>query len=416
MTRSIATLIILLLATTRAGAAAGDVDTGFGAAGVVALAGGRPLGRATDVKVLADGRILVVSGERVYRLLPTGALDLTFGRRGTASRLQVRARRLAVQADGKIVVTGAHRINSPLLVGRLTENGRLDRAFGRGGTVRIDERRSDESWQAVLDGQGRVVVLFLDTPEGGLVRLLPDGARDASFGTNGVVVEPQFTGNGFTALAVQPDGKILAAVGGSLVRYVDDGRRDTTFGYLNSGTTALGKPGEAHRSAALFPLADGTIVTVGARIWFPYVSFTGVSVGRLLPDGSADPSFGTAGYVSLPVGEYSLGTGGALLADGRIVAVGYGEPDEEPAAAPDLDYFVARFLPDGTPDASFGSGGILSADLLGPVQGHYMSDQATAVAIQPDGAIVAAVTVFDPLLVDARRDPVWGYATRRLGE
>jgi uncharacterized delta-60 repeat protein len=64
--------------------------------------------------------------------------------------------------------------------------------------------------------------------------------------------------------------------------------------------------------------------------------------------------------------------------DGRIVVVG------RDTSSTILDMAVVRYRGDGTLDAGFGAGGIITADFHG--RGEFGQD----VALQPDGKIVAA--------------------------
>jgi uncharacterized delta-60 repeat protein len=92
-------------------------------------------------------------------------------------------------------------------------------------------------------------------------------------------------------------------------------------------------------------------------------------VVRLNPDGSPDSSFGNGGVVVVPV---ALGFAVALQADGKIL-VGAGSFG---------DLAVLRLLPDGRVDTAFGSEGRAFANFGG-------ADVAFALTIQPDGKIVA---------------------------
>ncbi|MFL5780927.1 MAG: hypothetical protein ACJ760_06425, partial [Thermoleophilaceae bacterium] len=102
-----------------------------------------------------------------------------------------------------------------------------------------------------------------------------------------------------------------------------------------------------------------------------------------------DRSFGGDGAVLTPLGgSNAVANGMALQADGKIVVGGAASsPDSEPEA-PAGDSFgpaLARYLPNGTLDPSFGGGD-------GTVLDHYSIDgsQIDAVAVQPDGKIVVA--------------------------
>src|SRR5262249_6572770 len=89
--------------------------------------------------------------------------------------------------------------------------------------------------------------------------------------------------------------------------------------------------------------------------------------------GMLDPTFGSGGIVTTPIGGLNpQGRGLALQADGRIVVSG---------GSGDGPGIVARYLSNGVLDSSFGSGGVI----LGPSGSNYFQ-----VSIQPDGRIIVA--------------------------
>lgn len=111
---------------------------------------------------------------------------------------------------------------------------------------------------------------------------------------------------------------------------------------------------------------DGRIVVVGET-----------QLARHLADGSPDTGFGSGGSARLTVPGGSLDLKGlALQDDGALVAVGLLRSGNI------LDWVVARVLPDGTPDPSFGSGGYATLDFFG------LTDIAYDVAVQSDGFLV----------------------------
>jgi len=79
---------------------------------------------------------------------------------------------------------------------------------------------------------------------------------------------------------------------------------------------------------------------------------------------------------------FDLARSVAIQPNGKIVAAGAA------IIGGGIDFALARYNSDGTLDASFGSGGIVTTDLAGP------QDQANSVAIQPNGKIVAAGIAF----------------------
>jgi uncharacterized delta-60 repeat protein len=116
-------------------------------------------------------------------------------------------------------------------------------------------------------------------------------------------------------------------------------------------------------------------------------------LARYRRDGTLDPEFGVDGTVVTDYGGDESGVKDILVqGDGRILAVGdWGRtfaslPTEASAIA------VARFLADGSPDASFGDGGrAVIRDLDHARELDCLSPSAAA--LQPDGGVVVAGTV-----------------------
>ena len=91
---------------------------------------------------------------------------------------------------------------------------------------------------------------------------------------------------------------------------------------------------------------------------------------------------------NFPQGSYAFAV--ALQPDGKIIAAGTVFRRFHPWRISDTDFALARYHPDGTPDATFGSGGQVSTDFLG------IEDDAFSILIQPDGKIVAVGSANDP--------------------
>ncbi|WP_216320738.1 Calx-beta domain-containing protein [Deinococcus aestuarii] len=208
----------------------------------------------------------------------------------------------------------------------------------------------------------------------------PDGFLDPGFGTGGKVTTP--FGGDETAMALQSDGKIVMVGGRTdafvLARYNPGGNLDPSFGTGGTVTTDLIPGGivqEVANGLALQP--DGKIVVVGyTRVGLPF-SF---ALARYNADGSPDPSFGAGGKVTTGVSGRAFAV--ALQPDGKIVVAGDDTVGE--------DFRLARYNPDGSLDASFGSAGVVTTDLAGA------PDVARNIVIQPNGAIVVSGDPFSP--------------------
>jgi uncharacterized delta-60 repeat protein len=112
---------------------------------------------------------------------------------------------------------------------------------------------------------------FIGNLEFAVARCHADGSLDTSFGTGGKAVTPMSAGaDSLYAVAIQADGKILlvggaAASGGiddfALARYTTAGALDPTFGTGGRVTTPIGTSADSGRSVAL--QTDGRIVVAG---------------------------------------------------------------------------------------------------------------------------------------------------------
>ncbi len=116
------------------------------------------------------------------------------------------------------------------------------------------------------------------------------------------------------------------------------------------------------------------------------------------PAGALDPNFGTGGQLSTQTTGYNIG--GNVLAeqpDGKIVSAGYVYINQEA-----WYLAIARYLPDGTPDAGFGQNGVVVTDL-----GYNDTNlnSVNGVFVQPDGKIlVVANSNYGAVLVRLNSD------------
>jgi uncharacterized delta-60 repeat protein len=183
-----------------------------------------------------------------------------------------------------------------------------------------------------------------------------------------------------TAAVRQADGKIVA-VGQAdenflVARYNLDGSLDPSFsGDGRVQTNFTGSDG-----ATDVALRGNKIVVVG--ISDQLGSVPNFALARYNPDGSLDPTFSGDGKQTTDFGDdlfesYDQAFGVAFQGDGKIVVVG--------AAA--LDSFaLARYNPNGSLDTSFSGDGKQTTVIVGA---PYSVNEATGVAIQGDGKIVA---------------------------
>ena len=264
--------------------------------------------------------------------------------------------------------------------------GDLDGAFGTGGKVTTDfAGNGDEARAVALQPDGKIVAAggaLGATVDFALARYGPDGTLDPTFGAGGTVATDFGSGEQAYAVAVQPDGKIVAAGGAAtgfeLARYNADGSLDATFGAGGKVTTRFGLGLPFTRAHAIVLQPDGKIVVAGTATAATVGDF---GLARYNPNGSLDASFGAGGKVTTDIGGTDSSDAAwavALQPDGKLVVAGS-------TAGPSGDAFaLARYTPTGALDSAFGSSGRVITGFGGD------QDWAQAVAVQADGKIVAA--------------------------
>jgi uncharacterized delta-60 repeat protein len=264
----------------------GTLDGSFGNGGrVITRFGGA---WANGVAVQSNGRIVVVGGGgqnrgfAVARYRTNGTLDATFSGDGKARnglRLAFsEAKDVAIQDDGRIVAAGVVDFYG-FAVARYNSNGTLDRFFSGDGLVATTPGAGEGGANSLaMQANGKIVVAGSTdgAHEGGdtfgpskftLVRYLPDGTLDPTFGHNGRV-KTRFGDSGSSANAVTMDHGKIVAVGHSgggtrfaLARYDLDGTLDTSFSGDGMVTTPF-KPGGAMANGVVAQ-DNGDVVAAG---------------------------------------------------------------------------------------------------------------------------------------------------------
>jgi uncharacterized delta-60 repeat protein len=337
-----------------------------------------------------------------------GTLDVSFGA-GGALRSNFGgtydwAYATAIQPDGRILAAGVSdaRGTYDFALARYTSTHDLDRTFGVGGVVLTDFGHSyDWAYALALLPDGNILVAGVSDASGSkdfaLARFSPNGRLDRNFGHDGLVTEHLrfLTTDIIHGLAVQPDGRIVVAgvtyedvltlrPHGDFVvaRYNPDGTNDLSFGI--GGVTTTDFSGESYDEPyAVVLQPDGRIVLGG---YTNSPSGSGVLFGaeqlalaRYLPNGFLDSSFGQGGKVVFDGGSLNERILALALApDGSLLAGGYTNGEKR------SDLLLARLRPDGSLAGGFGNTGLgFSVDDLGT-----NSERISSLVLQSDGRIV----------------------------
>src|SRR5437016_3005320 len=214
----------------------------------------------------------------------------------------------------------------------------LDSSFGAGGKVEASFGVSVAPSDATLQPDGKIVVVGttdnfqIASQVFGVVRFLPNGSLDATFGNQGTAITA-FTNfiNTPNAVAIQPDGKIIVAgemqtSDGSINRFAiarfnPNGSLDSTFGSGGKVTTeffSVTSGGVREAADVILLQPDNKIIVAGVAIPGARIPAKSALV-RLNPNGTFDPAFGTGGKVA--VNAIGMITALALLSNAQLLAL-----------------------------------------------------------------------------------------------
>ena len=441
---------LALLAPQAAQAAPGELDPSFAGGGfrldpvfaseLTGLAkmdnGARAAALDSSGRLLAVGSGPVPGTITIVRYTTSGQLDPTFGTDG-AVKVRVYSADLPpseandrnpevigayLQSDGELVIAGNPR-ESPIgrgFVARfnpITQS--LDPSFGTDGVATvpgetvINGLAEDASGRPVLSGSSYPGDLAF------VARLTPSGQLDSSFGGAGLVTTVLHgppghgPGGGFSPVTTIGNeivaSSTLTEVDGAFVaRYKENGELNRKFG--KAGVATFFSPSnEFVSTSALRALPNGKLLVIGG--------FSGpFFIARLTKTGSLDPTFGSYGIVvgnlKAPNDQESEGTsiGSVVLeANGSIVLAGnlngrgrrcYRARAQlsrrfggcRPGTADHLA--LARYLPMGTPDCSFGEEGVVRDQLLRtreePLRAVEERVSVGGAVIDPQGRLLVA--------------------------
>ncbi|HEY7150916.1 MAG TPA: delta-60 repeat domain-containing protein [Solirubrobacterales bacterium] len=282
--------------------------------------------------------------------------------------------------------------------------GDFDRSFAGDGKARLSFCYHGAHFASVaIDSHNRIVT----AGSGCLTRTLPSGRPDHRFNTAAksrrALRSAPFP-RGADAVTFDRGRIVVAGYYGShegfaVRRYKANGHADHSFGTGSIvGARAVGGPG-AQRHKSTFtnfgdPEASALAVAIDSNRRPVVAGYTqgggdaDFALARLKWDGDLDPDFGSGGKVRTDFGTHrDYGAAVAIDSGGRIVVGGGGDRFE-----------LARYLPDGALDPSFGSGGKV-------VTGFGDRGRLNSIAIDSHNRIVAAGAAANGVFALARYKP-----------
>jgi serralysin len=224
-----------------------------------------------------------------------------------------------------------------------------------------------------------------------------DGNLNTIVGGTGLVATEFTPGGDAEARAMVLDSSFRLVVAGSadgqfaVARYNSNGTLDASFGIGGRVVTSFGSdPFTTAKGVAIDSL--GRIVVVGRAL-------NTFALARYEPDGDLDVTFGNQGTILMDFGRGMLSAEANAVAidgQGRIVVAGRALLDS--AGVPDGVFALARYLPSGALDTSFGTFGRVISNFyptdpsLDPYAGYttFNWEEANAIAIDGAGRILVA--------------------------
>lgn len=347
----------------------GSIDTSYGSGGRVVT----DVNSGSDDLVLsstmqADEKIIVTgrSNNRIAlaRYRTDGANDSGFNSGGlipgvnsllislgNSAELGYQA---AVSSSGLITLVGEleHSSNNNSFAAQFTSSGAANILnFGLLGYKTYDLGSSDDGWRTVrTDANGKLVAAGYRTVAGVkrvlVSRLATNGSADSGFGSGGHYSQDLSganTDNQVSALALQPDGKIILAgtvVNGAtsdavIFRLNTNGTLDNTF--AGSGVFKLDVAGTDDGAVAVAVDSAGRVLVA---VNYVEGADHAVATLRLKSDGSRDTAFGVNGVSTWHnAGQNAWLSSLKLQSDGKIVVGGHIE------TVAGTDALVMRYLP-----------------------------------------------------------------------
>ena len=318
-------------------------DESFGSFGSVQLPEPRYISWAV---VQPDGRLLLATGYGtssiwVYRLMPNGSVDTTFGQQGVVEFGLTEYHsnpRVLLQPDGKVLVLTFYQ--GRVLLYRLQADGSQDTAFGNLGQATANLASYGHVGDMALQEDGRILVAAITGTDVECVRFSSTGQLDDTYGTSGRATLHSSTGLSFGDIRLRVDSLGATVVFGSsgnsdigkvfLGRLTSQGQKHTPFG-INGVASISVAPYFHLQSIARVP--DGGWVVSG------HVGVDNKVPGehrllRLYEDTAATGQLWTATLASK---EFTSQV--AVLSDGRVLAMMNGQ--------------IKRWLANGQPDSTF---------------------------------------------------------------
>ncbi len=248
------------------------------------------------------------------------------------------------QSDGKLVAIGTNWSHSDVIVYRFNSDGTPDLTFNERGSSIISLGLESRALAVALQPDGKIVALMREYKANAgplrtvVVRFDTDGAIDATWGSAGRI----YLSGDKAALAVQPDGKVVVAAGGVVTRLTASGGFDATFG----GT---GSVSAWPTQLALTPTQLAIALDESGRIFVvSHLLSQNVGISCLTSGGDFDDTFDGDGGLETGLSSFEIAF--TVQPDGKPLLM----------SALTASPVLARYDAQGELDSSFSSDGYVS--------------------------------------------------------
>lgn len=377
--------------------------------------GFRNFGRLQAIALQGDGKILVASGNTIYRVNTDGSMDASFNATGNQqimiNNFAMNIYAIAVKNNGKILLAGSvsNGTNNDLALASLNTDGSFDTFFDFDGKATLDiaQQNNDASGLAI-QADGKIVVCGMayngTLQQLMLARFTAVGSLDTTFSSVGYTISDQALPHYPHAIALQTDGKVLVTGAYTVnklfvMRYTTTGSLDATFatnGYL--ATNFFNYSSSNYLTNTYINCSRILSLSNGKILLSTNVINNGFGLIQLNANGSLDSTFGVNGVVSQTVGTdrsrflginstgkivtggFSIGEGieklvysttgfyesevnvHLLQSDEKIIA--YYEQSSGKTIALTKDSRLIRYNTNGTIDTTFGVNGVVDISTI----------------------------------------------------
>lgn len=318
----------------------------------------------------------------IARYTAFGTIDLSYGNYGYAATpigSISAANGLAILSNNQPVVVGFAQLapGDEFAIARYNADGTLDTTFNNTGIVTTSIGAGACAYNVIEDSFGRYIIAGVSIIGGApivtVARYNADGTLDFTFGNNGIAMKRIFASAGAYDVGLQSTGKIITAG-----FTINSGKRELGLVRFNTNgavDTTFNGSGTIATPIGADACAYTLAIQSNDRIIAAGVSNNQFALARYTSNGSPDTSFGSGGIVTTRIGNTAQINDIALQNNGLIVAAGFS----------DNQFALARYNANGSIDTTFGNAGIVTTPL-------GITAMANSVVVQENGQIVVAGT------------------------